>query len=266
MGRGRPLTLHRYPGGKSRLRWWIIPHLPAHSSYVEGFAGAASVLLGKGRSPEEALIERHPWQATLLRIVRDDHRGLVELLRPLRWCEDTFKEARWRLLADDHGTDIELAALTYTWRKMSRCGEGDVFSRCDDRDTQAWWDNGVAQLPAIAERLRGVTVIRGDSLDVLPTLDRPDALFYLDPPYVHSGRGNHRIYKRCEMSDRDHRRLCRIAKGLEGRVALSGYDNAIYDEELGGWRKESKEVFLFARFDRNAASRPKKTECLWLNF
>jgi site-specific DNA-adenine methylase len=212
------------------------------------------------------LIERHPWQAALLSAVRDDPRGLVELLRPLRWCEDTFREARGRLLADDYGGDIELAALTYTWRKMSRGGEGDVFSRCDDRDTQAWWDNGVAQLPAIAERLRGVTILKGDSMDLLATFDRPDALFYLDPPYVHSGRGNHRMYKRCEMDDRDHRRLCRVVKRLEGRVVLSGYDNAIYEEELGGWRKVSKEVFLCARFNRNAARRPKKTECLWLNY
>ena len=260
------LTLFRYPGGKSRIRHWVVEHFPSHGRYVEGFAGAIGLLLRKPRCGDESLIEIDSQQARLLKILRDDHAALVDRLRPIRYGEDEFVTALGRLRAGDHDGELELAALVYTVRKQSRGGEAEVFSRCPDRDTQAWWDNGVASIPLISERLRGVEIYHGDSLELLPALDGPDVLHYLDPPYVHGRRSNTRLYGPHEMTECDHRRLCGVIKGLMGRVILSGYTNPIYEEELADWGTESREFWLSARYNRDARSRSKKTETLWFNF
>lgn len=45
----------KWVGGKSRLRKFIIPLIPAHTCYVEVFGGAGWVLFGKQPSQVEVL-------------------------------------------------------------------------------------------------------------------------------------------------------------------------------------------------------------------
>ena len=105
--------LHRQPGGTAFKRPWIISNFPRHDRYVEGFAGAASVLIDKPRSSEEYLIERDPWQATLLRVVRDDVDALVEALHLYDYSRESFEAALRKLNQNDWKDCVELAALTW---------------------------------------------------------------------------------------------------------------------------------------------------------
>jgi len=264
-GRGKPLVIHRYPGGKTRHWQWIESHFPEHRRYVEGFAGVATVLINRPRAKEEFLIEKNPDQAVLLRVIRDHPHELARVLRPLRWSIETFVDARLRLDEQLYSSDIERAAWAYTARKMSMNGEGQEFSVVNNRDPEVWWDGGVRALPAIARRLRGAHIIEGDALEWLPLLDGPETLFYLDPPYVLSSRIGRSLYGRYEMTDSEHRALCRTVRRLVGKVVLSGYPNPIYDEVLSGWRRETCRFRVFAKYSEGGI-RIKKTEVLWLNF
>ncbi len=83
-----------------------------------------------------------------------------------------------------------------------------------------------------------------------------ESFVYTDPPYVHSSRGQRRLY-RYELSDRDHIRLCEILLQWPGNVAISGYSNPIYKKLLGNWRTEE-----FQTMTRGGL----RTEILWMNY
>ena len=217
------MAISRYPGGKWFLLGWIMGHLPRAARYVEGFAGSAMVLLNRIRAKEEIVIEKNPDQATLIRVIRDRPKELVDRLRPLRWDRLTFLDSRWLLEEEAYDSDLARAALTYTVRRQSFGGIGKSFSFMFDRDQQRRWDRGVERLWAISERLQGIEVIEGDALDWLDCFGGPDTLFYLDPPYLRSVRAPSPLYGEYEMSDDDHRRLCSMVRRLEGKVVLSGY-------------------------------------------
>jgi DNA adenine methylase len=257
-------VITRYPGGKWFLHKWVREHLPEAKRYVEGFAGSAIVLLNRPPSEEEVLIERNPDQATLLRVIRDQPEELIGRLWPLRWDRLTFLDSRWFLDEGVYADDLDRAVLTYTCRRQSFGGIGQSFSYMFDRDQQRRWDRGVERLWAISERLQGVEVVHADALDWLATLDGPDTLFYLDPPYLRSVRSSSSLYGQYEMSDDDHRSLCLSLRRLEGRVVLSGYPSPLYDQLLGDWKRVEREAYAYAR--PGGGPRSKKTEALWMNF
>jgi DNA adenine methylase len=252
------VILTRHPGGKATIAKWIVAHLPPHRRYVEGFAGAANVLLAKPRSPEEVLIERNPWQVALLRAVRDDHLDLRRRLLPLRWRSETWREARDRLNSGDWDSPTELAALTYTLRRMGHGGFGG-YSDSSGRYQQGWWDRGVLNLSRVYRRLLLVRIVSGDCLAHLEELDSKETCYYLDPPYVGVGR---KIYGRFGLSDEEHVELCRRIRRLRGKVALSGYANPIYERHLPDWRTVSRRMALRMK----GIGSVERIETLWLNY
>ena len=65
------------------------------------------------------------------------------------------------------------------------------------------------------------------------------------------------------MSEDDHVRLASTLRGCEGRVVLSGYPSALYDELYRGWRVVS---FDMPNHAAGARVKGREEECLWLNW
>jgi DNA adenine methylase len=258
-------SLHRQPGGKTVQRPWILANFPEdHRRYVEPFAGAATVLLYKPRSPEEFLVEADYWQATLLRVVRDDVKALVEALRPYGYNRETFNLALHKLNCDEWAGDVELAALTWALKRTSRGGELREYSENPGRNAGLWWSNGLAKLDHISERFQGVQILHGDAFDWIPFLDHKSTFFYMDPPYHPLTRAKIRLFRH-ELSREDHIRLIGMILTLSGRVCLSGYDHPDY-QDLDDWDIERRPYHLAAHWDRQMFRRRKKTEVLWKNY
>jgi len=72
-------------------------------------------------------------------------------------------------------------------------------------------------------------VEKQDFEPLIKTYDRPDALFYLDPPYV----GTERHYS-VQFGEADHQRLASVLKGIKGRFILS-YGDVPLVRELYSW-------------------------------
>lgn len=87
--------------------------------------------------------------------------------------------------------------------------------------------------------------------------DRPEALHYVDPPYVHATRSEARKGYAHELADQDHAELLDCLGSLRGMVVLSGYACSLYDEALAGWQRVTREVTDHARQWRQ--------EVLWLS-
>lgn len=90
-------------------------------------------------------------------------------------------------------------------------------------------------------------------------LSDPEALHYVDPPYVHetrqtvnAGRGY-----RHEMTNEQHAQLGVLLNQVKGAVVLSGYDCDLYREVYAGWERIEKT----GPFCDGALQR---TEVLWM--
>lgn len=258
----------RYHGGKWMLAPWIIGFFPAHRCYVEPFAGGASVLLQKPRAHMEVYNDIASEIVNVFKVLRDPVTAAKlrdgihctpfareEFVASYERVEDPVEQARRTVVRSFMGFG---SGAVYTKHATGfRTGARSGRSQSAAHDLVTWPD----QVEAFVARLRGVTIESRDALQVLKQFDGPDTLFYVDPPYPLSTRGNARGVRQKyiqELTDDDHRRLAEILHGLRGMVVLSGYPCDLYDRELyPDWQRHEREAI--------ADGGRRRIEVVWLN-
>lgn len=255
----------RYHGGKWLLGPWIISHFPGHECYVEPYGGAASVLLHKARSALEVYNDLDGAVVNFFRMLREHPDDLVRALTltPYSRAEldisylptDDSLEAARRFYVRAFQT---IGGATAQWRtgwryqvKAKNIWRSAAASFCD-----------VSHLLQITERLRGVQIEHDEALTVIQRFDRPNTLFYLDPPYVHSTRSKWAgVAYAHEMGNEDHAELAEAARAAQGYVVISGYPCELYDTLYGaeGWHKHETSSRT------NGPAGRIRTEALWLS-
>ena len=141
-------------------------------------------------------------------------------------------------------------------------GEFRGRRRCSRAETS--WTR-LERLPRIVARLRTVQIETRDWREVLDRYDGPDAVFYLDPPYVPSTRRPNRqkggkAYAH-ELTAEDHEELVARALELDASVLISGYDSDLYVP-----LEPHFERFEFAALSAAANAKgadARRTEILW---
>lgn len=201
--------------------------------------------------------------------------GGVDSVRRAAWFFIRYRQSRQGL-----GRDFATLSKTRTRRGMN--------------EQASSWMASVECLPEAHERMMRVALKCRDAVDVIKSEDSEYTLFYIDPTYMHETRVTIGDYH-YEMSDLDHAMLLLtladpespifvsdigvvpfdqdkqdMIKALEyfrlkGKFILSGYRSETYDiiAEHAGWHRIDIEI------DNKASSKkekPKKTECLWMNF
>lgn len=249
----------RWHGGKWLLAPWLMSHFPPHRIYVEPFGGAASVLLRKPRAYAEVYNDLDDDVVNLFRVLRSDRAAdLVEALRltpfarieqaeAYETCDDAVEQAR------------RLVVRSFMGFGSNGCHQATGFRANSNRSgtTPARdWRNYPEALPAIIDRLRGVTIEHRDALAVMEAHDGPQTLHYVDPPYLPETRDRGGDYAH-EMTVEQHEVLLAGIRELQGMVIVSGYPSGVYDSALSGW--ERRERLHYA----DGAS--PRTEVLWLN-
>jgi site-specific DNA-adenine methylase len=102
-------------------------------------------------------------------------------------------------------------------------------------------------------------LVHGDAIEWLKrNSPPPDAVVYLDPPYLMETRTNKNPLYRHEMSDDDHVRLLELIKTLSCYVLISGYYSDMYASALSDWR--------LITFKAQKRSGEIANEHLWLNY
>ena len=258
----------RYHGGKFRLAPWIISFFPPHQTYVEPFGGAGSVLMRKERSNCEVYNDINDEIVNVFRVLRNP--DTAERLQRMV-ALTPFARAEFEAAYEQTDDPVERARRTVA-RAFMGFGSGAAFSkhatgfrtgvrgdrnRSASHDLTTWPD----VVPAFVDRLRGVTIESRDALYLMERMDSADTLFYIDPPYPLSTRGNARGVRQKyaqELTDADHRALAGVLHGLQGMVVLSGYPCDLYDKELfAGWQRIERTAL--------ADGARKRTEVVWLN-
>lgn len=248
-----------YAGGKQNLAEKIVDLFPEHAHYVEPYGGALSVLLAKPRSMLETINDLNGDLMTFWRVLREQPDDLERVCAFTPHSRAEYMAARE---IDGSIDDLERARRVWVHLTQSRGAtlngkSGWRFVHGTNRMALARYLGGyLARIAPAAERLREVSLESRDALDVITAYGRPDALLYVDPPYVLSTRHGEQYAH--EMSDGQHEELLTALAKTPAAVVLSGYESDLYDDILTGWAK--------VRFAANAMTGGPRTEVAWLNF
>lgn len=121
-------------------------------------------------------------------------------------------------------TDIQKAARYFYLVKCSFGSDARTFAT-----TGSGMGKVLDRLPLIRARLNGVLLENKDFENLIKVYDRPEALFYVDPPYV----GSEKLYDD-PFTSADHARLCTVLRAVRGKWILS-YNDCPEIREMYGW-------------------------------
>jgi len=201
-------------GGKSLLAKKITAEFPNDfGRYIEVFGGGASVLFSSEKhAPVEVYNDANGELVNLFRCLKYHREELQKEIRFYLNSREMFGDIRKRL--DCPGfTDIQRAAMFFVLIKTSYGADADTFG-CSVKNINT------NCFEKVAKRLERVVIEHKDFEKLIAQYDRPDALFYCDPPY-HS---TERHYSE-RFSEADHYRLNGVLTELKGRFILSYNDD-----------------------------------------
>lgn len=170
-------------GGKRRLAKHILPLFPAHSCYVEPFAGAAALFFIKEPVKAEVLNDIN---GDLVRLYRVVQHHLDEFVRQFRWALTSREMFNWaKSGAPDSLTDIQRAARFFYLQKCGFGGkvEGQTFGTATTTKPRLNLLRLEEDLSAAHLRLQQVNIEHLPWNACMARYERPHTLFYCDPPY-----------------------------------------------------------------------------------
>lgn len=182
----------KWVGGKSRLRKFIVPLIPAHTCYVEPFAGAAWVLFGKRPSDVEILNDKEQELVNFFRVVKDKPEDLIA---SFEW--ELVSRAEFERLANlepAQMTDVQRAHRFY-YLIMAGWGGELHYPRFQTSITDGGHGNRLfgalktlrQRLEPIHKRLSTVIIENLDWEACVERYDRQGTVMYFDPPYPGNG-------------------------------------------------------------------------------
>lgn len=266
--RRKRLIAFGWYGGKFSHLDFILPHLPSDAEhFCDVFGGSAAVLINRVPAKVETYNDLDSELVNFFVQLRDNG---PELIRSIGLTPFSREELQLACTYEQNLTPLERARRFYVRARQTRTGlaqtssEGRwahcvLTSRAGMAGAVSRWLGSVEGLAEIVQRLQRVQIENASALDVIRRYDTTETLFYLDPPYVHSARGDAAAYAH-EMTDEDHEELAVTLAGIRGRAALSGYRTPLYDRLYAGWTR------VDAPLKVAHSVRQTRQESLWLNF
>jgi DNA adenine methylase len=243
----------RYAGGKFYARKLILEHIPQHTSYIEPFAGGASIFFCKDKVEHNQLNDIDEELVNTLLIIRDRPQELINILKvgtdrrvPRNLMGKVHTGDPIPALKELHGffkndyrprNELERA---FRWFYLNRTsysgimnfknmywGYGDKYSM----QPKNWGRN----IERTSEKLQGVNITNLDFEEVID--NAPDgSLLFVDPPYFNADQD--KFYEHFFSRD-DHFRLLRCIQRNANRLNFFiTYDNVPEVRELYNWANE----------------------------
>jgi len=203
-------------------------------------------------------------------VLRDRHEELIRVIALTPFSREEYHRA---IYGSTNGiSDVERARRFYIKARQTRTGLAQTASlgrwanckntsRAGMSGVVSRWLGGVEALEGIAQRLIRVQIENRPAVDVIRLYDSPKTLFYCDPPYLHSTRGDAKAYG-FEMDECQHREFAETVNECKGMVAVSGYDHPLMDDLFrpGYWFK------TFGTDKTIHSTKGTRQEVLWTNY
>jgi DNA adenine methylase len=221
----------RYAGGKFYARKLIMQHFPEHSSYMEPFAGGASIFFAKNKVKTNWLNDIDEELINCLTFIRDFPDILIERLKDEEATKERHayykNEFKPQSMLDCAVRWFYLNRTSYSGiMNMQNCfwGYGDKFSMRPEN-----WPRNILRT---SEKLKGIKLTSRDFEEVIDGAEDGSFLF-VDPPYY--GSDQDKFYTHTFNVD-DHYRLCEVLKRNNARIKfLLTYDSCAEIKELYLW-------------------------------
>lgn len=208
-----------YLGGKRLLAKTIVPIIEKipHSIYAEPFMGMGGVFFRRAKKPKcEAINDINSEIINMFRMVEKFPNYLVDMLKFKICSRAEFK----RMLATPPLLLTELErAVRYLYIQKNAFGgkvRSQAFGVSLDR-VRFCSERVIPQIHALHNRLSHAYIECLPYAEFINRYDRPDTLFYLDPPYWNCEND----YGKEIFSKADFNELAKILKGIKGRFILS---------------------------------------------
>lgn len=241
-------AVFRYPGSKWSIAKWIISHFPDEYEkmvYLEPFLGSGAVFFNKNPGAVETINDLDGDVVNLFQILRDKPEDLKRVLeltpysreeydRSFEPCKEPVEKARRYMIRTTQAIGAKLGHGKCGWRNHKSMKIGGTACK---------WAGITETIDEASARLRGSTtnlvqIEKMDAFRLIERYDTPDALIYIDPPYVRSSRKSGALYVH-EMTDQDQIRLLDLIISSRAKIIISGYDNPIYNEWLSSWNTDT---------------------------
>lgn len=221
-------------GGKRNLAETIIAELERtpHRLYAEPFVGQGGVFLRRPfKAPAEVINDLNREVITLFRVLQ---RHYVAFLEMLKWQLTSRAEfERLKAVNPDTLTDLERAARFLYLQRTTFGGKVRAQTFGVTYGPSRFDVTKLAPLlEAAHERLAGVTIECLPWETFIERYDRPETLFYCDPPYA----GSEADYGKAIWSPEDFGRLADRLRRIKGRFLVSLNDVPVVREAFQGCR------------------------------
>jgi DNA adenine methylase len=266
------LMIYPYFGGKNSWLDFILPLLDVPcDEFIGTHAGSAAVEINRPPATLETLNDKDEHIYNFLDVLRRRPEELQHHLLLTPWSRREWQKSLGPIQELD---ELEWARLFYVRIRQS------VNSQPIDK-SQGWkvslraksgtggvnnppqvWQNAVAQLHEVGARLRNFQLECKSAEYVIARYDGPNALFFVDPPYVKRTRGRKTHRYNHEMTDEQHAELAEQLTAIKGKALLCGYDNPIYNGILKGWHK----ISFGEKLTPSSSRETTRAEHVWLNY
>lgn len=257
----------KWAGGKSRLRKYIVSLVPPHSCYVEPFCGAAWVLFGKRRSDVEVINDIDDELITFFRVVKEQPEQLLESFEFTLVARSEYE--RLASLDPHRLSDLERAHRFY-YLIMAGWGGESNYPRFQTSISDGGHGNRLIgamkrlheRILPVYQRLQTVIIENLPWQQCIDKYDRPQTLFYIDPPYP----GNGVNYKHNMRSWTDHQELAARLASTKAKWIVSSYDTPEVRSLFDGSNFLAVKAYSGMKAKKNGTERVLNEEVLVTNF
>lgn len=254
----------KWIGGKSALAKWILPFFPDHKIYIEPFVGGCNVIAQKDPTYSEIVNDLNGELVHFLMFIKDDDNlnKLIYELEHRPYSRELFNKYKWEPLPED---PLELAVRFFYKVRSAFNGGGSKYklgwsTPVKDVNKRNSYMKSLGELKAFQQRMLEVHIENNDFEQVINQYDCPEALHYIDPPYL----GKEAMYAG-GFSFEDHQRLANCLHQIKGKVIISYYHEEEILKLYPGWHVEYKETSTNFHNHRPDLDN-KRTEMLLMNF
>lgn len=245
----------RYAGGKFYARKLILAHIPSHKSYIEPFAGGASIFFAKPKVHFNQINDIDNELINVYITIRDNPNDLIDFLKKRPEKESRIPE----ILSEnvDFGYPLPARKELHSFFKnefkpennLERAGRWFYLNRTSysgimNKQNMYWGygdkfsmqpKNWAQNILRTSNKLQNVKITNLDFEEVINNAP-DDALLFIDPPYFNADQD--KFYQHF-FSKQDHFRLAECLKRNSNRLKLFiTYDNTPVIRELYDWMPE----------------------------